>query len=184
MPALRAIAVAVAAAALWGGSAQAASIGRCGGGGGPQSAQLSCPEGQYVVRLSATGGDYVDRIGIRCASFNAAGARSALGHSASAGGGGGSESATGTCPGNRAVASIWTFSGDWLDVLGSANCAQRRAAGGFGPLNDGTSVLMEFDVGGDGGRLCHLICPAGQAVHKITVRYGWWIDSIEVFCRP
>lgn len=164
------------------GMAAAASIGRCGSGGGSQTASLSCPPGQYVVALSAKGGDYLDRLGIKCAPFNASGVRGSMAHTAGAGGSGGTESASSTCSGNRAIGYILTYSGSWVDALTSALCAQRKAAGGFDEVK--FESRLEFNVGGKHGRQCSLTCPAGQAIHKITVRYGAWIDSIEAFCQP
>lgn len=166
------------------GTAHSASIGRCGGDGGSQTAQLSCPSGQYVVGLSAKGGKYVDRLGVQCAPFNAAGVRRPIAYSAGAGGTGGTQSAGGVCGGNGAFVRILGRGGAWLDKLDLARCAERKASGGFAGTEGANSTLVEFYVGGGGGRPCTLACPTGQAIHKITVRYGSWIDSIEVFCRP
>jgi hypothetical protein len=164
--------------------AEAASIGRCGGNGGPSTASLSCPSGQYIIGLSAVGGRYVDKIGVRCAAFNPAGVRGPQGYSGSAGGSGGDHSASATCTGNAAIARMLARGASWLDAVANFRCDQRKPAGGFEKPASPGAGLMELNVGGFRGEPCRLSCPEGQAMHMIKVRYGSWVDSIEVFCRP
>lgn len=176
---------ALIAALLIPGSVEAASIGACGGGGGSQSATLSCPTGQYIVGVFARGGSYVDRIGIRCAPFTiGTGARGAPGAFQYAGGTGGSTSKSATCSGNRAVARIATRSGGYVDSATDLICVPRISSGGFSALGGSNNKFISFEVGGNGGDSCVLACPGGEAMNRIIVRYGSWIDSIEAFCRP
>lgn len=169
-------------AAMLSDAADAASVGRCGGNGGSKTTSLSCPPGMYIIGLTAKGGDYLDHLGIKCAPFNAAGKRGAVGHTAGAGGTGGNQSVNSSCSGNRAISSLLAYSGSWVDRLASALCAERKPAGGFeGGKFD---ARLELDVGGSHGSQCRLSCPTGQALNKLKIRYGAWIDSIEAFCEP
>lgn len=165
------------------GAAFAGSAGRCGGNGGSKAAFLSCPSGQYVVGLSAKGDRYVDRLGIRCAPFSSSGKRGAIAHTASAGGTGGTANASGQCVGNSAFIGLVARGDVWLDSIGNARCASRASGGGFEAATAQGSTLIEFNIGGYGGKQCSLRCPAGEAIYEIRVRYGAWIDSIEVLCR-
>jgi hypothetical protein len=174
-------------AMLLAASPQAASVGQCGGGGGSQSKTLSCPAGQYVVGVFVRYASYTDRIGIRCAGFDAAGKRGTAGAFQYAGGTGGSYSASDTCSGNRALISLSTRAGSYVDRVTFATCELRQAGGGF-PVPSGQNPSDFFDlastVGLVGGGSCGLRCPNGEAIHRLIVRYGSWIDSIEAFCRP
>jgi hypothetical protein len=161
------------------GSAEAG--GKCGGSGGSQSKTLSCPAGHYIVALSVRRGLYLDRIGIRCAKIDSAGERGALGSFKYAGGTGGSASRSGTCVGDQAVTYIGMFAGRYVDKVTHGVCHARRAQGGF--VEDESSIDV-FISGPTGGKGCHLSCSFGEALHKLVVRYGSWIDSIEGFCRP
>jgi hypothetical protein len=171
-----------AATLLLADPAEAASVGKCGGGGAQHIKTLSCPAGQYVVGLFARGNPigYVDRVGISCASFNASGVRGTPGQFQIAGGSGGSSSRTQTCEGNRAVTSIAVSAGSYVDKVNYIFCLKRQAPGGFGQSGD----ILDLKVGGIGGGFCVVDCPDGEAMHKLIVRYGSWIDSIEGFCRP
>jgi hypothetical protein len=183
---MRVVTTAMAAlvAALLSGPAGAASVGTCGGSGGSQSITLSCPAGKYIVSVFARGASYVDRIGVRCAGFSSTGARGTLGAFQYGGGSGGTSSKSGTCSGDSAVVRIFTRAGIYLDRVRQTVCATRRAAGGF--RAPGGKQFFFLDIGGSNfaGSECDLQCPDGEAMHRIIVRYGSWIDSIEAFCRP
>jgi hypothetical protein len=181
------LAGAVCAAMLLSAPVQAASIGQCGGGGGSQSKTLSCPAGQYVVGVFVRYASYTDRIGVRCAAFDAQGKRGQLGAFQYAGGTGGNFDASDTCSGNRGLIGLFTRAGSYVDRVTMGICEVRKAGGGF-PVPSGQNASDFFNlaetVGFVGGRSCNLRCPNGEAIHRLIVRYGSWIDSIEAFCRP
>jgi hypothetical protein len=162
-------------------AAPAMAAQQCGGSGGGLT-HLTCPTGQYVVGLSVKGGQYLDRLGIRCAPFSATGKRGAATYSASAGGSGGSVAASGQCSGDQAMVRLDLRSGTWVDKLGSARCAKRVAAGGFAPPTSGAEGRISFNVGGHKGKDCSLACPSGTAIRQIKVAHAAWIDMIEVVC--
>ena len=166
-------------------SVEAASVGVCGGGGGSQSTTLSCPTGQYIVGVSVRFDAYVDRIGIRCAAVDQSGHRGTLGAFQFAGGTGGSFVQSKTCSGNRAMIEILTKAGVYVDSTQEYDCETRKPQGGFdvAPGKRPSEQLLVAS-GGHGGQLCELACSPGEALNKLIVRYGSWIDSIEAFCRP
>jgi hypothetical protein len=172
---------ALIAALMMTGSAEAASVGVCGGGGGSQSKTLSCPSGQYIVGLSVRAGYFIDRIGVRCASIASTGKRGTLGAFQFAGGTGGSESDSATCRANGAVIGLDIRAGSYIDKVFAGRCRSRQAQGGF--VGNPHSIVFR-DIGGFRGNECVLICSGGEAIHRIIVRYGSWLDSIEAFCRP
>jgi hypothetical protein len=175
---------ALIAALMMAGTAHAASVGVCGGSGGSQSKTLSCPAGHYVVGLFVRVGSYLDRVGIRCARIDSAGKRGKLGAFQYAGGTGGSESQSATCPGDRAVVDIGFKAGTYIDRLPSGVCEPREANAGFRSPTFETMIRFNAGPGFSGGNNCALRCPQGEAIHRLIVRYGSWIDSIEGFCRP
>jgi hypothetical protein len=158
---------------------QAGSVGKCGGGGGTAKT-LSCPSGQYVIALYVRTGAYVDRIGIKCAAFDSSVVRGPAGAFKYGGGGSGHFSETRTCSGNRAYTYIETKAGGYIDKIEHIVCTKRKAAGGFG----GDTERLKFTRGGIGGLYCTLECGAGEAIHKVVLRSGAWMDSIEAFCKP
>jgi hypothetical protein len=166
------------------GVAEASSTGRCGGSGGPRSTNVTCSSGQYVVGVSARGGSYVDQIGLRCASFDAAGKRIGQGSWKTGGPGGGSVSRDKTCAATEAVIQLDLKSGVYVDQMVEAKCRKRLAGGGFDetPRN---YTRLNLEVGGFlGGRSCELQCPGGEALYGVTIKHGGWIDSITGKCRP
>jgi hypothetical protein len=171
---------ALIAALIMAGTAHAASVGDCGGDGGSQSKTLSCPVGQYIVGLAVRTDQYLDRVGIRCASIDDTGKRGKLRAFQYAGGTGGIHSQSRTCPGNRAVTTISFDAGSYIDRLSEGSCKARQPQGGFVE----SLRLIPFTIGGRGGSFCFVQCSDGEAMHRIIVRYGSWIDSIEGFCRP
>ena len=184
MPCPTRFGVALIAALAMTGSAEAASVGVCGGSGGSQSKTLSCPAGHYIVGLFQRRGAFVDRIGIRCASVNSAGKRGKLGAFQYAGGTGGSRSKSATCSGNRAVVDVDVFSGIYVDQLHTSICQPRQPQGAFQEEDPVRFISPAVDSNDLAGSPCHLVCPQGEALHRFIVRYGGWVDSIEGFCRP
>jgi hypothetical protein len=163
------------------GPADAASVGVCGGSGGSQSKTLSCPAGQYIVGLSMRAGTYIDRIGIRCASIDSTGKRGKPGAFQYAGGAGGTDSESGTCPRSGAVTAIHMKAGSYIDRAIHGVCKARAVQGDF---DAPTHTVINLYIGGTGGTDCRLLCSEGEAMHRLIVRYGSWVDSIEGFCRP
>lgn len=97
----------------------------------------------------------------------------------SAGPGGGTRSQSGECRRNdEAVTSIIVRSGAFVDKIDYARCRDRDD-GGWRP-DKGTFSLK---IGGSGGGECFVTCPFGEALYKVTVKSGGWIDSISGQCR-
>jgi hypothetical protein len=137
------------------------------------------------VGITARGGSFVDRFGIQCATFKKNGVRNPPGGFKTVGSGGGSTTGSDQCGGNQAVTGITTRAGVYVDRISGGECGERTGSSGFAPFNpnlDGSDLAMS--VGGSGGAPCDLQCAEGEAVFRIRVRHGAWIDSIEIVCRP
>jgi hypothetical protein len=62
-----------------------------------------------------------------------------------------------------------------------AFCYPRQGQGWKLSRRGGSEAMV--DIGGGGGTSCDIVCPAGEALYKITVKYGGWVDSIRGECR-
>jgi hypothetical protein len=168
---------------LTAGGAVASSAGKCGGSGGNKTVTLTCPPGQYVIGMSARGHSYVDMVGIRCAPFLSNGKHGAPSPWKTGGPGGGTVADDTTCRNAAAVTTVHLFTGAWVDNLVSVRCRSRVLGGGFSETQ-GNDEEQTINVGGNGGHGCSLICPSGEALFKVTLRSGSWIDSLRGECRP
>jgi hypothetical protein len=161
-------------------SAVAGSAGRCGGAGGDHTKTLTCPSGQYVAGVSARGGLFVDEFSIACRKIPANGPAGDLGGFMSAGPGTGTDSESGSCSRKHAATTLTVLSGALIDNFFSAKCSTRNAEGGW---NANFASDVTISIGGPGGRRCEVKCPRGEALYKVTVKYGGVVDSIRGECR-
>jgi hypothetical protein len=158
---------------------------KCGGGGGTKSARLTCPSGTYAIGITARGASYVDRFGIRCAKFGSNGKRQSPGPFQIGGSGGGSTTGSATCGTDQAVTGVSTRADWYVDRISGGVCAKRDGSSGFAefdPNLDGSDLAIS--VGGSGGAPCDLQCAEGEAIFSVFIRYGSWIDSITIKCKP
>jgi hypothetical protein len=160
--------------------AMAGSAGRCGGTGGNNTKTLTCPSGQYIAGIAARGGLFIDEFSIACRKHPVSGAQGELGSFKSAGPGGGTTSKSAKCGNNHAVYTIRFQSGSLIDKVRSGGCTPRE---GNGWAQAGTPSAAVVDVGGPGGIACSITCPIGEAMYKVTVKYGGVLDSIRGECR-
>lgn len=172
-------------AALAPSMAMANSSAKCGGDGDNKKATLSCETGSYAVGITARGATYVDKFGIRCASFNKSGKRGALGSYKNGGSSGGSTTGSATCGADQAVTGISTRTGWYVDRITGGVCGQRTGGSGFAEFNPNLNDSdLSMSIGGSGGSPCDLQCAEGEAIWRVIVRYDAWIDSIEIRCKP
>lgn len=162
------------------GAAHAGSAGKCGGSGGDKTSTLTCPSGQYVAGISARAGAFLDEYGIACRKILVSGAAGALGDDKRGGPGGSGLRAEGKCAKGHAVNELWFRSGAVVDGAGRGFCVERAGDGWNSGDRDSTIDIRE---GGPGGLACSISCPAGEAIYKITIRYGGVIDSVRGECR-
>jgi hypothetical protein len=160
--------------------AAASSAGRCGGTGGQHTKTLTCPNGQYIAGIAARGGLFVDEVSIACRKLPKDGSVGSLGSYISAGPGGGTKSASGQCDRKHAARRLHTKSGAFVDRITGAHCGARELEDG-GWFADRSYFPIE--IGGGGGGECIVQCPNGEALYKLTIKYGGWIDSIRGECR-
>ncbi|MFZ1681631.1 MAG: hypothetical protein WAT70_11500 [Rhizobiaceae bacterium] len=163
------------------GPVHASSAGRCGGTGGGSTKTLTCPAGQYIVGIGARAGLVIDEFSIACQKIPVSGAAGSRGGFKSGGPGGGVVSRSAFCKQGQAVTSITTHSGGFVDKVHSGAC-QSRDGDGWKSGNSGVS-FAELDLGGPGGGFCQLACPQGEAMFKITVKFGGVVDSLRGECR-
>jgi hypothetical protein len=154
------------------------SAGRCGGTGGDNVTSLTCPNGQYIAALAVRGNGFTDLWSIACREIPVHGQSGPLGNYMSAGPGGGTITKDGSCKRGDAVSSIYVRSGWYVDYADRGWCAS-RSGDGWSPAN----YWFDLKVGGWGGSPCLVDCPTGEAMYKLTVRWGGWIDSIRGDCR-
>lgn len=178
---MRAFGAGLVLAGLLAGAAAASSTGRCGGTGGSRTVTHTCPPGQYIVGFGARTGAYVDSIVLRCAPFDRAGKRGALGPWQTLGASGGTDYRDDVCDGDKAIYALYVRSGGYLDHVGFGACGKRQRAGGFAQKSSDSTIVVS--KGGIGGTSCSLTCPTGEALYEITVKSGGWIDSIRGACR-
>jgi hypothetical protein len=160
--------------------ANAGSAGRCGGTGGEHTKTLTCPNGQYIAGMAARGGLFVDEFSIACRKLPVDGSVGSLGNYISAGPGGGTKSASGECNRKHAVRRLLIKSGAFVDKIEFGKCGARE---GDDEAWFGDRSSFELNIGGGGGGRCVVQCPNGEALYKVTVKYGGWIDSIRGECR-
>jgi hypothetical protein len=160
--------------------AVAGSAGRCGGTGGEHTKTLTCPTGEYIAALGARGGLLIDEFSIACRKHPVSGQPGEIGGFKSAGPGGGTLSKSGKCGNGHAMNSISFKSGSFIDRVSSGGCNPREGSGWAGGTIPSSASV---NVGGPGGIACSIICPIGEALYKVTVRYGGVVDSIRGECR-
>jgi hypothetical protein len=160
--------------------AAAGSAGKCGGGGGDKSATLTCPSGQYVAGIAARGGLFLDEYSIACRKIPASGAPGSLGDYKTGGPGDSNSIDTDTCDKGHAANELWFRSGAVIDRAEKGFCVKRSGDGWGSGDRDSVADISE---GGPGGLACFIRCPAGEAIYKLTVKYGGVIDSIRGECR-
>jgi hypothetical protein len=159
--------------------------GSCGGGGGDRIQILQCGTGKFIIGLAAQGATYVNRVRIRCGrivgddEIEDIGGWSAWAGSPSGGDAyGSSEYGAGYCPGEGVLRGLDVYCGSYLDRIDTGGCSVYEV-GQF--LWRTTSFSIK--VGGRTGIRGAFECPLGEALYKIKVRSGLWIDRISGFCR-
>lgn len=177
----RTLLIAALALAVTAGPAMASSAGRCGGTGGHSTKTLTCPDGQYIVGIGARAGLVIDEFSIACQKIPVSGSPGSRGGFKSGGPGGGVVSTSAFCKQGQAVTTISTRSGAVVDRVSSGSC-QSREGDGWKSGNSGVS-FAKLDIGGPGGGFCQLACPQGEAMFKITVKFGGVVDSLRGECR-
>jgi hypothetical protein len=85
---------------------------------------------------------------------------------------------TGTCQGGQAVWSLETRCGWYVDKVSDLRCGGVTAERVFHG-----NARQSINAGGGTGTRTSLQCPNDQAIYKVVVKSGDWLDSIEVFCR-
>lgn len=158
----------------------AGSAGRCGGTGGTQTRNLTCPTGHYVAAIGARAGLYVDEFSLACRKIPATGAAGELGNFMSAGPGGGTNSKSDTCDKGHAVTTITFRSGGFIDTVFNGHCS-KRSGSGWGTERDSNAGVTVGNLAF--GVDCDIVCPVGEAMYKVTVKYGGVVDSIKGQCR-
>jgi hypothetical protein len=159
--------------------AGAGSAGRCGGTGGNNHRVLTCPDGHYVAAIGARGRSFVDEFSIACRRIPVSGQPGSLGSYKSAGSGGGTGGDSGECDKGHAVKTIMFRSGFFVDNVIAVSCGSRS---GDGWTSD-TQSSFDIEIGGIGGQICTIECQSNEALYKVTVRYGAWVDSVRAECR-
>jgi hypothetical protein len=164
---------------------QAGSTGRCGGTGGKFTKSITCPAGEYIVGLGERRGMFVDSISAACRKIPVKGSTEPLGPRQSfqtAGASGGTASSSVVCRDNRAIRVVHVYSGGFVDDLRAASCGE-RSPDGWSTLHGVEGATLSLDRNGTGGHSCHLSCPPGEALYKLTVKYDGWVDSVRGECR-
>lgn len=156
---------------------------KCGGSGGTRTQTFTCGSGELLNRVKVVAGRYANRIVLGCAK--AGGSSPTDGRSSGFLGGPApsysrdNRTGTATCPNGEFVWSLETQCGWYVDNVIEIRCGPINA---FGDIVQGMSN-QSINAGGSGGMPASLQCQDNQAIYKVRVKSGDWIDSIEVFCR-
>jgi hypothetical protein len=137
--------------------------------------------GAFIVGIGARGGLLVDEFSVACQKIPVTGEPGQRGGFKSIGPGGGTFSASGICGKGDAIHIIWMKSGSFIDKVKDAWCFGRDGNGW--EINPPNFSKADVDIGGVGGVSCSIRCPDGEALYKVTVKYGGVIDSIRGECR-
>lgn len=159
--------------------ALAGFIGHCGGTGGDRTRTLQCGPGEHVVGVSVREGLFTNLVGIACAKVpNRARPAVLSNHSGfkSAGTGDGERNFSSVCRSGSAVTGLDFKSGFYVDRIIRGSC-ERKGLSGF--VADAQNLKLGSSIRSN----CDLTCPPGEAIYKLDVRYGLWIDRIRVHCR-
>jgi hypothetical protein len=172
------VAILIAASVLLAGSAVAGP--KCGGTGGTRTQTFTCGAGELLDHVKVIAGQYANRIAFGCAKVGG-------GDGKSSGFLGGPDprynrdnrTGTATCQTGQFVWSLETQCGWYVDNVVEIRCGPISLLGG---ISQGMAS-QSINAGGSGGMPKSLQCPDKQAIYKVRVKSGDWIDSIEVFCR-
>ena len=157
--------------------------------------EFTCGPNEFVTSITAHGHEYVEGIRVRCSKIGNSppflsvfeeGANLGVVHR---GVRGDSTYAHMSCPSGEAVTSLSTHCGSYVDRIAAVVCKEYLPHNGAfrdtstGPVRSRRSTKRFLNIGGLGGNLKSLGCPTGEAVYKVKVAYGEWIDLLEVFCK-
>jgi hypothetical protein len=173
--------VAAAAALTAAGAAEAGP--KCGGGGGTRTQTFTCGSGELLNHVKVVAGAYANRMALGCSKVGSSDPKDGK-DSGFLGGpapGYSRDNRTGsaTCLTGQYAWSVETRHGWFIDAVVEIRCGPIRLLGGVSHGMDRQSI----NAGGSSGMHCSLQCPDDQAIYKVRVKSGDWIDSIEVFCR-
>ncbi len=153
---------------------------RAGGDGGTHEFIRRCPPGQSLIGIKVKAGTFVDEIvpicwRVRGDSWFATWSRVA-GNGALSTGSNPTRSNpyyTRYCPGDALVAGIKVKAGIYVDRVMSIRCQKIG----------GTQLTYRgVGAGGNGGSVRRLYCSRGDHVQFFKLRFGRWIDRVEVTC--
>lgn len=144
------------------------------GGGGGAEFERRCDSGKFVVGLRGRATLYLDQLILECARPGAEGRR-IIDSLEPIGGTGGAVFGPNRCSRDRSAVGLQGRAGAFIDQL-------RLLCGSQLPATEVVTPWVSDPVGGTGGDAATLKCGNDQVMVGVTVRAGFWLDSIAPRC--
>jgi hypothetical protein len=167
---------------------------KVGGPGGAQSAKAECPSGEFAIGIFYRCGVYINSIQLYCGKLSgskvvytrqtnfagATGGTTSRGNVCAEG----SRPTTETTKYSGAITKIYAHGDLYADYIGNFSCTRFDFAVSPPTLKPGDYYRFDQGCGNVlGGHPVDALCPSGEVLYKVAVKYGLWIDSWQGYCR-